>query len=242
MLDRPNPAARRRRRTGARPDVLVVHRALSDRDAPRHDVGELAKMFNERFGIGCDLQVVPMRDCNARRSGPRRALRGCKRSPNIPEWQTTFVYLRHRPDRRGRHQQRHRLYQAVLLRRRYKLDGRKLADALNARNLPGVWFRAGVVVADRRLLGRKDARRRRAGRDRPADVPRRALGRRAPRDDEADRAGRRDGACGQTRPRLGDRLAAPRARGRARRRRDSRGLGSSVREFENSRTRYLIYD
>ena len=40
-------------------------------------IGELAKMFNEHFGIGCDLEVVEMRTGAARCGATKQACRGC---------------------------------------------------------------------------------------------------------------------------------------------------------------------
>ena len=50
-------------------------------------------MFNERFGIGANLHVIPMRGWTARCCGPDTGLQWVQTSPNIPEWQTTLVYL-----------------------------------------------------------------------------------------------------------------------------------------------------
>ncbi len=92
VLDRPNPAG----------DVVegpVLDPKFSSfiglyPIAMRHGmtIGELAKMFNDRFGIGCDLKVVPMRDYKRSMFWPDTGLAWVQSSPNIPEWETTLVY------------------------------------------------------------------------------------------------------------------------------------------------------
>ena len=56
-------------------------------------IGELARLFNERFGLGADLEVVPMegwsRDDVLRR---RPAVPWVMPSPNIPTLDTAIVY------------------------------------------------------------------------------------------------------------------------------------------------------
>jgi uncharacterized protein YbbC (DUF1343 family) len=104
-------------------------------------IGELARLFNEHFGIGADLEVVAMegwrRDMYFDETGRTWILS----SPNIPTFETTLVY----PG-------------AVLFEGTNVSEGRgttrpfeflgapwiiaeRFADALNRRRLPGVFFR-----------------------------------------------------------------------------------------------------
>ena len=55
-------------------------------------VGELARMYNDRFGIGCDLRVIAMEGWKRGMLWPDTGLTWVQSSPNIPAWQTTFVY------------------------------------------------------------------------------------------------------------------------------------------------------
>jgi uncharacterized protein YbbC (DUF1343 family) len=55
-------------------------------------VGELATMFNEELGIGCDLQVVKMEEWRREMSFQETHLPWVLPSPNIPTVDTTLVY------------------------------------------------------------------------------------------------------------------------------------------------------
>ncbi|HEY0798878.1 MAG TPA: DUF1343 domain-containing protein, partial [Candidatus Baltobacteraceae bacterium] len=114
--------------------------------AMRHGltIGELALLFNERFAIGCNLRVVPMRNYERSMLWPDTGLDWIPTSPNIPTWQTTLVYpgtglvseaginngtgdvIPFRP---------------FFFAGAYEMDGEALAAALNARELLGVRFR-----------------------------------------------------------------------------------------------------
>lgn len=94
VLDRPNP-------TGG---VTVEGPVLDPRYSSfiglypipmRHGMtmGELAQLFNLHFGIGAKLRVIPMAGWQRSMIWPRTGLRWIRTSPNIPTWQTTFVYL-----------------------------------------------------------------------------------------------------------------------------------------------------
>ncbi|MGD0967613.1 MAG: DUF1343 domain-containing protein [Candidatus Aquilonibacter sp.] len=63
--------------------------------AMRHGmtVGELARLFNDHFGIGAKLRVIPMRGYTRTMIWPDTGLQWVPSSPNIPTWQTTFPYL-----------------------------------------------------------------------------------------------------------------------------------------------------
>ncbi|HYE73911.1 MAG TPA: DUF1343 domain-containing protein [Blastocatellia bacterium] len=104
-------------------------------------VAELAQMFNQEFGIGCDLEVVPMQGWHREFWFDETDAPWILPSPNIPTFETTIVY----PG-------------AVLIEgtmisegrgttRPFELIGAPYADAhqvaehLNALNLPGAYFR-----------------------------------------------------------------------------------------------------
>ena len=56
-------------------------------------VGELARLFNDRFGIGCSLRVIPMQGWQREMLWADTGLRWIPTSPNIPYARTTLVYL-----------------------------------------------------------------------------------------------------------------------------------------------------
>src|SRR3981081_4209449 len=56
-------------------------------------VGELARLFNDRFGIGCSLRVIPMQGWTRGMLWPDTGLTWIPTSPNIPYARTTLVYL-----------------------------------------------------------------------------------------------------------------------------------------------------
>lgn len=111
--------------------------------AMRHGmtVGELAMLFNDRFGIGARLKVVRMRDWHHGMIWPDTGLQWVQTSPNIPDWQTTFVYpgtglLDSMGINNGSGWTKPFFLAGAL-----GLDAVHLAETLNRRNLPGVWFR-----------------------------------------------------------------------------------------------------
>ena len=56
-------------------------------------VGELARLFNERFGIGCKLRVIAMQGWSREMHWPDTGLAWIPTSPNIPYARTALVYL-----------------------------------------------------------------------------------------------------------------------------------------------------
>jgi uncharacterized protein YbbC (DUF1343 family) len=56
-------------------------------------VGELARMDNERFGIGCKLRVIPMQGWTRDMVWADTGLHWIATSPNMPYARTTLVYL-----------------------------------------------------------------------------------------------------------------------------------------------------
>jgi uncharacterized protein YbbC (DUF1343 family) len=55
-------------------------------------IGELARMFNEHFGIGCDLEVVEMQNWKREMWGDETGLPWVLPSPNIPDVDTCVVF------------------------------------------------------------------------------------------------------------------------------------------------------
>lgn len=143
VLDRPNPIG----------GTMVEGPVLDPRYksfiglypiAMRHGmtVGELAELFNGAFGIHAHLRVVRMRKWHRWMLWPDTGLQWVQSSPNIPEWSTTVVYpCTGLIDNAG-------LNGGIGTTKPFKyagapgLDAYGLARALNAQNLPGVYFRA----------------------------------------------------------------------------------------------------
>src|SRR5262245_10658146 len=93
VLDRPNPIG------GARVEGNILETGhesfVGMYPMPmRHGltVAELARMFNEEFGIGCDLELVPMRGYNREFYYDRTDAPWVIPSPNIPTLDTAIVY------------------------------------------------------------------------------------------------------------------------------------------------------
>ena len=142
VLDRPNPIG------GTIVEGPVLEPAFSSfiglyPIAMRHGmtIGELAQMFNDRFGIGCTLRVVAMREYRRKMLWPETRLAWVQTSPNIPEWETTIVYpttglLDAAGINNGTNGQKPFKFAGT-----YRLDGARLAEYLNGRPIPGVHFR-----------------------------------------------------------------------------------------------------
>jgi len=112
--------------------------------AMRHGmtVGELAKMFNDAFGIHADLHVIAMEGYKRSMLWPDTGLQWVQSSPNIPEWSTTIFYpCTGLIDSSG-------VNGGIGTTKPFKyaggpaIDAYALADRLNALALPGVYFRA----------------------------------------------------------------------------------------------------
>ncbi|HTV73876.1 MAG TPA: DUF1343 domain-containing protein [Candidatus Acidoferrales bacterium] len=145
ILDRPNPIG-----------GLVVEGPVLDPKfssfiglypiAMRHGltVGELALLFNDRFGIGCNLRVIAMQNYERWMLWPDTGLDWIPTSPNIPTWQTTLVYpgtglISEAGINNGTGDVEP--FRPFFFAGAYTLDGEQLAAALNARRLLGVRFR-----------------------------------------------------------------------------------------------------
>src|SRR5437667_88378 len=93
VCDRPNPIG------GVGVEGMVLRRGFESfvgmYPVPmRHGmtVGELARLFNEHFGIGADLEVVPMEGWRRDMYFDATGLTWVMSSPNIPTFDTTTVY------------------------------------------------------------------------------------------------------------------------------------------------------
>jgi len=111
--------------------------------AMRHGmtVGELATLFNDHFGIGARLKVVRMSGWRHSMIWPDTGLQWVQTSPNIPDWQTTVVYpgtglIDSLGINNGSGWTKPFFLAGTL-----GIDGTRLANYLNERGLPGVWFR-----------------------------------------------------------------------------------------------------
>jgi uncharacterized protein YbbC (DUF1343 family) len=142
VLDRPNTIG------GDKVEGIVADKELTgkntciERIPTRHGmtVGELAKLFNEHYGVGCDLEVVKMKNWDrsmyfdqtgllwVNPSPNMKTLNGAILYPGLGAAETTAIAVGRGLDRPFE------MYGAPYM------DGKKLADALNARNIPGVHF------------------------------------------------------------------------------------------------------
>jgi uncharacterized protein YbbC (DUF1343 family) len=107
-------------------------------------IGELARLFNEHFGIGASLEVVKMEGWRRGMYYDETALPWVMPSPNMPTLDTAIVY----PGTV--------LFEGVLISegrgttRPFELvgapwiDAERFAEAMNAHGLPGVFFRPAV--------------------------------------------------------------------------------------------------
>ena len=107
-------------------------------------IGEVARLFNEHFGIGADLEIVPMQGWRRDLYFDDTDLTWIMSSPNIPTFDTTIVYPgtvlfegTNVSEGRG-------------TTRPFELVGapwivaERFAEAMNRRGLPGVYFRPVV--------------------------------------------------------------------------------------------------
>ncbi|HZO92721.1 MAG TPA: DUF1343 domain-containing protein [Candidatus Baltobacteraceae bacterium] len=103
-------------------------------------VAELARLFNERFGIGCALHVVPMQGWSRDMVWADTGLHWVPTSPNMPYARTTLVYLAtglvdEAGVNNGVGTDRPFEYAGG-----YGFDAAALRAALTARSIPGVEF------------------------------------------------------------------------------------------------------
>jgi len=107
-------------------------------------IGELARLFNDHFGIGADLHVMTMDGWRRDMYWDETALTWIMSSPNIPTFDTTLVY----PG--GVLFEGTNLSEGRGTTRPFELVGapwvvaERFADAMNRRALPGVFFRPAL--------------------------------------------------------------------------------------------------
>jgi uncharacterized protein YbbC (DUF1343 family) len=107
-------------------------------------IGELARMFNEHFGIGADLDVIPMQGWGREMFHDDAGAPWVLPSPNMPTLETAIVYPgtvlfegTNVSEGRGTTRPFELIGQPGVAAERF-------ADALNRRRLPGVFFRPVV--------------------------------------------------------------------------------------------------
>jgi uncharacterized protein YbbC (DUF1343 family) len=107
-------------------------------------IGEIARLFNEEFGIGADLDVVAMEGWRREMYWDNTDLTWIISSPNIPTFDTTTVY----PG--GVLFEGTNVSEGRGTTRPFELIGapwvvaERFAEAMNRRDLPGVYFRPAV--------------------------------------------------------------------------------------------------
>ena len=104
-------------------------------------VGELALLFNRHFGIGADLHVVTMDGWKREMYYDATALPWVMPSPNIPTLDTAIVYPGAVLIEGTRLSEGRGTTRPFELIGAPWIDGERLADAMNGRELPGVHFR-----------------------------------------------------------------------------------------------------
>src|SRR5438067_1818628 len=107
-------------------------------------IGELARLFNEHFGIGADLEIVPMGGWRRDMYFDATGLTWIMSSPNIPTVDTTIVYpgtvlFEGTNISEGRGTTRPFEFLGAPW-----IAAERFADGMNRRDLPGVYFRPVV--------------------------------------------------------------------------------------------------
>jgi uncharacterized protein YbbC (DUF1343 family) len=105
-------------------------------------IGELARLFNEEFGIGCDLQVIPMRGWHRSMYWEDTNLSWVPTSQHLPHWET-ILYM----GASGPFGELHTLLPGIGYTSPFEIVGAPwikeeiFAEKLNSLNLSGVYFR-----------------------------------------------------------------------------------------------------
>jgi uncharacterized protein YbbC (DUF1343 family) len=102
--------------------------------------GELARLYNEHFGIGCKLRVIPMQGWRREMLWSDTALKWVATSPNIPHARTTLVYLATGLVDEGGVNNGVGTDRPFEYAGGYGFDPAAFRDALTARRVPGVEF------------------------------------------------------------------------------------------------------
>ena len=104
-------------------------------------IGELAKLFNEEFEIGCDLKVIPMQNYERWMSFEDTHLPWVIPTPNMPTIQTCYAYNTTCVFEGTNVAEGRGTTTPFELVGAPWLKSEELADRLNKYNLPGVYFR-----------------------------------------------------------------------------------------------------
>jgi len=105
-------------------------------------IGELARLFNDEFRIGCSLDVIPLGRWRRSMYFDETGLPWVMPSPNIPTLDSAIVYpgaVLFEGTKLSEGRGTTRPFELIGA---PWIDGEQLADAMNARNLPGAHFRA----------------------------------------------------------------------------------------------------
>ena len=105
-------------------------------------IGELARLFDDEFGIHCSLDVVPLTGWRRSMYFDETGVPWVMPSPNIPTLDSAIVYpgaVLFEGTRLSEGRGTTRPFELIGA---PWIDGERLADAMNARGLPGVHFRA----------------------------------------------------------------------------------------------------
>jgi uncharacterized protein YbbC (DUF1343 family) len=105
-------------------------------------IGELARMFNEDFGINCSLDVVPLSGWQRSMYLDDTGVPWVMPSPNLPTLDSTIVYPGAVLIEGTRLSEGRGTTRPFELIGAPWIDGVRLADAMNAKHLPGIHFRA----------------------------------------------------------------------------------------------------
>ena len=159
VLDRPNPVG----------GVLVDGPVLDPKFASfiglypipeRHGmtVGELARMFNAHFDIGCKLRVIPLQGWQREMIWADTGLHWVPTSPNMPYARTTLVYLATGLIDEGGVNNGVGTARPFEYAGGYGFEPAAYRDALHPRNIPGVEFEPADWVPARGFWAGKTLR------------------------------------------------------------------------------------
>ena len=121
-------------------------------------VGELARMFNEEFGIRCKLRVIPMHGWNRQMMWAETGLNWVPTSPNMPYARTTLVYLATGLVNEGGVNNGVGTDRPFEYAGGYGFDPAAFRDVLAARRIPGVEFEPADWVPTRGFWAGKTLR------------------------------------------------------------------------------------
>jgi uncharacterized protein YbbC (DUF1343 family) len=143
VCDRPNPVGGEEVE-GARLDPAFASFVGQFPIPLRHGltIGELARLFNDEFGIRCSLDVIPLAGWRRTMYFDETGVPWVMPSPNIPTLDSAIVYpgaVLFEGTRLSEGRGTTRPFELIGA---PWIDGERLADAMNARGLPGVHFRA----------------------------------------------------------------------------------------------------